>query len=337
MPDLDKLNQSLDQMIQLMINMKESIQDDPKQPQKQPQKPQAEERQQQREAIQQRVQQQKAKKLEKKQKAAPPPQQDLDNFDQLKKALESDQWPEAVNPNLICDPTSETDKTERGRGIIELMIEEDLKGLKVLDYGCGEGHGAFLATEYGVEKAVGFDIKNQESWGSFPQKENLSFTTQFPHVADNGPYDIILLFDVLDHLKGEEPVQVLSKLREVLADDGKIYMRCHPFLSRHATHLYHDLNKAYIHLVFTDEELKQLVPNARFFEDNIEVKYPLKTYGDYIKEAKLKAVNRRDVTEKVEPFFKIPKIAERIMNRTEMTPFPEFQMSLQFVDFVLKK
>jgi 2-polyprenyl-3-methyl-5-hydroxy-6-metoxy-1,4-benzoquinol methylase len=318
MPDLDKLNQSLDQMIQLMVNMKESLQDDPKpQAAQEKPKPQAQ--------------------PPKKQRVKAQSKEDFASFEQLKKALESDQWPEAVNPNLICDPTSETDKNERGRGIIELMIEEELKGLKVLDFGCGEGHCAFLATEYGVEKAVGFDIQSQAAWSKFPTSENLTFTTNFQEVSENGPYDIILLFDVIDHVKGAEPAKVLAQAKDLLTDGGKIYMRCHPFLSRHATHLYHDLNKAYIHLVFTEEELKQIVPNARFVEDSIRVLYPLKTYGDFTRDAKLKSVNRRDVTEKVEPFFKIPKIAERIIQHSGMDQFPEFQMSLQFVDFVLKK
>ena len=63
----------------------------------------------------------------------------------------SDRWPEAVNPNLICDINSDEDKSERGRGIIDILIEEDLKDLKFLDFGCGEGHCPAIATEYARE------------------------------------------------------------------------------------------------------------------------------------------------------------------------------------------
>lgn len=320
MADIQKFEKSLDQMIELMVNMKQALNDDEKQPEPPP-------------------------------KPSPPPEnkpaeqpqvkaqstENLESFEQIKEALESDKWPEAVNPNLICNPTSEADKVERGRGIIELMIEEDLKGLKFLDYGCGEGHCAYLATEYETATSVAYDPQTYDSWGQFEPKENFVATSDYEVVKQNGPYDIIVLFDVIDHLKAEDPVSFLNKVKNLLADDGKIYMRCHPFTARHSTHLYHELNKAFVHLVFSEDEIKQLVPNSKYEEENVGVVYPLRTYHKYLEDAGLASVNRRDITEKVEPFFKIPKIAERIMARIEVNDFPEFQMSLQFVDFVLKK
>ena len=313
MADLNKLNQSLDQMIQLMVSMKESLSEDEK----------------------------PADVKINTTKGRPQPQiqgqvGDLDSFDKLQEALKSDKWPEAVNPNLICDPTSDSDKVERGRGIIELMIEEDLKDLKILDYGCGEGHCANLATDYKTKISVGYDPKVHETWKDLA-KENLILTDDFETVKAQGPYDIIILFDVIDHIQHENPVELLKKVKELLSDEGKIYLRCHPLMSRHATHLYHSLNKAYVHLVFTPEELQQLCPDMSHMEENSGVKYPLKTYHDYITDSGLRSVNRRDITEKVEPFFKIPKIAERIIGNTGFTQFPEFQMGLQFIDFVLRK
>lgn len=312
MPDLQKLNDGFDQMINLMTEMKKSLTDEPKQ-------------------------EAKLEQEAKPKQAAKPTEieeYDYSNFEQLKKAVLSDKWPEAVNPNLICDPNSETDKVERGRGIIELMIEEDLKGLKFLDIGCGEGHCANLAADYGTEVAVGYDISEYPSWAGF---EKSVMTTDFEQVKENGPYDTIIIFDVIDHIKQEDPVTLLNKAKEVLKDNGKIYMRVHPFTSRHATHLYHDLNKAFVHLVFTEEELKQLVPESQHAEESTGVLFPLRTYNEYVAKAGLKAINRRDITEKVEPFFKIPKIAERIIGVTKMGNFPEFQMSMQFIDYVLGK
>ena len=216
------------------------------------------------------------------------------------------------------------------------MIDENLKGLKFLDYGCGEGHCAHLSADYETTLSVGYDRSTHENWNNFASKPNLKITNIFQEVQDNGPYDVIILFDVIDHLEGESPTQVLSKLKSILSPTGKIYMRCHPFTSRHATHLYHDINKAYVHLVFTPEELKSLVPNSKFEEKNLGVTYPIRTYDNYIGEAGLKIVNRRDVKETPEEFFKIPKIAERIKKNTNMSEFPEFQMSLQFLDYKLE-
>ena len=320
MPNLQKLNDGFDQMINLMVEMKKSLASDEPQPQ---------EKKQQREAVK------KVETHEVEEKVETPEVEEYDysNFEQLKKAVMSDKWPEAVNPNLICDPNEESDKVERGRGIIELMIEEDLKGLNFLDIGCGEGHCANLATDYGTEVAVGYDLLGHPSWAEFKS----TMTTDFGIVKENGPYDTIIIFDVLDHIKQESPVSLLSKAKEVLKDDGKIYMRVHPFTSRHATHLYHELNKAFIHLVFTEDELKQLVPESKYVEESTGVLYPVRTYNDYVDKAGLKSINRRDITERVEPFFKIPKIAERIIGTTKMGSFPEFQMSMQFFDYVLGK
>jgi len=262
---------------------------------------------------------------------------DVDNFEKLSAVLENNKWPEAVNSTLICDPHSESDKEERGRGIIELMIEEDLKDLKFLDYGCGEGHCAYASSNYDTAKSVGYDIKEYEGWNNFEQKDNLIITSNWQEVKDNGPYDVVIIFDVIDHIEGEDPLDLLTKVHDLIPEGGKVYLRCHPWTSRHATHLYHDVNKAYLHLVFNEEELKKLVPESEFVEHNIGVTRPMNTYQEYIKNSGLKEIHRRDITEKVEPFFKIPKIAERIMKTTGHNKFPEFQLSLQFLDFILEK
>lgn len=261
----------------------------------------------------------------------------LSSFEALKKALESPRWPEAVNTNLVCDPDSDRDKTERGRGILELMIEEDLANLKFLDMGCGEGHCAYLAHEFKPILSVGYDIKEFESWSTFEEKDNVVFTTDFDVVVEKGPYDVILLFDVIDHLQGEDPNVFLKKVASQLTPNGKIYMRTHPWISRHGTHLYHTLNKAYIHLIFTEDELRQIVPFCPYEEPSTGVKTPIATYNSHIEYAQLEVASRREVTEKVEPFFKIPEIANRICKSTGFDKLPEFQMGMQFIDYVLAK
>jgi len=208
MADIKKFEGALDQMIHLMMDMKESLSEDSPQ-----------------DAPQEEVQFQ-AQEIPPANKS-----ENLDSFEELKNALESEKWPEAVNPNLICDPESKQDKVERGRGIIELLIEEDLKGLSFLDVGCGEGHCAYLSTEYGTQKSVGFDIKEYPSWKEFDQKDNFHTTTNFEEVKSHGPFDVITLFDVVDHVKGMDAASLLQACKSVLKNDGKIYLRCHPFVS----------------------------------------------------------------------------------------------------------
>lgn len=324
MANEQRVNELIDKVVHAMLELKQIFKQESKVVQAQPQ-------------TQPQVQAQSAPPPPRPAATQQPVLETFDDFDSLKKALESDKWPEAVNPNLICDPNSADDKIERGRGIIELMIDEDLKGLKLLDIGCGEGHCAFLSADYDTTVSVGYDLKKYDTWDALPVKSNLHFTSDFAKVEEHGPYDIIIMFDVLDHIDREDPSQLLRRAANLLSPNGKIYLRVHPYISRSGTHLYHDLNKAYVHLVFTPAELKEIVPESKYEEKSYGVLYPLKTYQTMIEKAGLKVENRRDITEKVETFFKIPKIAERIMKNTGMNTFPEFQMSLHFIDYVLRK
>jgi hypothetical protein len=89
--------------------------------------------------------------------------------------------------------------------------------------------------------------------------------------------------------------------------------------------------------VFTPKEIKHLIDATPYEEINDGPTYPIMGYNGFVKEAELNVINRRDLTEKVESFFKIPKIADRIQKTLGYDSFPDFQMSLQFIDFVLSK
>ena len=86
MADIKKFEGALDQMIHLMMDMKESLSEESPQETPQETPPQVEAQ------------------------SAPIVKEDMDSFEELKTALMSDKWPEAVNPNLICDPESKQDK-----------------------------------------------------------------------------------------------------------------------------------------------------------------------------------------------------------------------------------
>lgn len=261
------------------------------------------------------------------------PAQEYSDFDSLKTALLSDKWPSAVNPNLICDPNSEVDKKERGIGVVELLVEDPLSSEdKFLDYGCGEGHcAAAAASVLGCKLSVGYDPK-PFNW---PTVDNTTFTSSYDEVMSLGPYKAILIFDVLDHVENSGPSDLLIKAANLLTPDGKIYIRCHPWTSRHGTHHYHKLNKAFVHLVFNESELNQLTDYEP--DPNLKITFPMHSYKLNFDKAGLKILSERKITEKVESFFKIPKISERIIKNTGHEQFPEFQMGLQFVDYVLSK
>lgn len=259
-----------------------------------------------------------------------------DNF------LDVPDWPQAVNPNLICELDNEKEKEERANGIVELMIEENLDGKKFLDFGCGEGHVAEVASRHNTSLSIGYDIVNNENW-SKRNGDNLEYTTHLNVVTSNAPYDVILLFDVLDHVAPYDnlsaPQRVLGGVADILSPGGKIYLRCHPWTSRHATHVYHWLNKAYVHLIYTNEELENMGVNPG--ETTQKVVKPVATYRQWIQESGLEVDNERIVKEPVEEFFKSPKFSEKILKNVGKygfsEGFPEFQMSVQFIDYIASK
>jgi SAM-dependent methyltransferase len=257
-------------------------------------------------------------------------------FEQIKEVLFSDKWPVAANKNLICNPENEADKVERGRGVFELMVETDIAGKKFLDFGCGEGHSAAYAATRNPELVVGYDIKN--GWEKLAPVDKLMLTTNWDEVVKNGPYDVILVYDVIDHLVDKKPLEVMKDLHAILADKGNLYLRAHPFTSRHALHNYHDLNKGYIQLVLSEDELKQVLPSTKYIEwNNAKVVTPIATYKKLFEDAGFEIMNTRPVRDTVDPFFKTPLISKRIIDTVKFKDFPEFQCGIQFLDQNLRK
>ena len=249
------------------------------------------------------------------------------DFDVLQ-AINSNLWPPAVDEHLIVKSNNLDELKERAKGIIEFFIDQPLNDKKFLDYGCGNGlvvNESTLTSKY----SIGYDIKNSDYWN------DINCTTDWNKIIENGPYDIVLAFDVLDHLINENPVDVLKKIRKVMTKNGVLYVRFHPFISRTAIHSYKKLNKAYLHLVLNEEQLNQLLPNEDDYIPNYGPTRPIKTYDEYIKEAGFIIEDRQEERFFPEEFFKSPNISKLIQSKTGFNEYPEFQLSLEFLDYKL--
>lgn len=262
-----------------------------------------------------------------------------DEFNLLEKLLNSDVWPEAVFSAQIADENSESDKSERAEGIADILLPP-FSGKKFLDFGCGEGHVAkYVSGEASI--SVGYDIVKSESskfdWEV--KEEKFILTTDFEKVISEGPYDIVMIYDVLDHSL-IDPSEVLAKAKSVLSDDGRIYLRCHPWTGRHGGHAYRKINKAFVHLVLSEEELEILGVKI---EHNRKILFPIKTYNKAIDEAGLERESEPEIdTQEVESFFEEnPLVKSRILSSFGINEWtldrPVFQMSQCFLDYVLKK
>lgn len=263
----------------------------------------------------------------------------LKEISTLRLMLNSDTWPNAVPEESICK--TEEEKLIRAESIIDTF--HNIENKKILDFGCGEGHLAYQLSKLNIKSVLGYDILDQE-WDHFSKSENLTFSTDIKKVNKNGPYDIIVLYDVIDHVElNDDEENVLEIAKKVLAPSGKIYLRCHPWVSRHGSHLYKQINKAYVHLVFNKDELYSLGIRDELYLNKFI--HPLGKYRKLIKEAGLVIYKEEITTAPVERFFKKEaNISRRIKQNWSSSEdfklakghvFPERIMETQFIDFVL--
>lgn len=245
--------------------------------------------------------------------------------------LKTSRWARAVDPLVIADPNSEEDKTARAKGILSSVIVEPLKNKKFLDFGCGEGH---VVRESPANFSMGFDI-------NINKKPDIALTDDWQEVKKHS-FDVILAFDTLDHVQDEDTaIDCLKRMKDVLNSDGKVCLRLHPWCSRHGTHIYRKLNKAYAHLCLDEEELEK-------YEGihTLKLIHPLNSYLRWIKEAGLISIRHNVLREQIEPFFMESPVADAIKKHWKSShdpllaggnAFPSYQLEQQFVDHVLTK
>jgi SAM-dependent methyltransferase len=249
----------------------------------------------------------------------------------LHNILDTGRWPPAAREEEIV--TTEADRAARGRNIIRAFVDGPVAGRRVLDFGCGDGHVARAAAEMGAAVSVGYDLVA----GKWDGTGATAFSTDMDAVRTAGPYDIVFLYDVLDH--AEDPVNVLVAAADLLSPEGVIYARLHPWCSRHGGHLFRAANKAYLHLFLSPEAGRLLTPDY----PTQKVVLPLKTYRGWVTAAGLKMIRPEIPTvQEPEPFFSaqlgaiVPHWigcgqADLAAGRT----FPTQPMSIQFVDCVI--
>ena len=255
----------------------------------------------------------------------------LAEFTQLRMMINSGHpWPMAVPHEALCDPNSEDHKKDRAIGILEGL--PSLTDLAFLDFGCGQGHVSIQALNQNPVISIGYDIEKQ--WQDTPQ-DKLILTTNFSEIEAAGPFDAILCNDVLDHAENESPIEILKKIKNLCHDDSPIYIRCHPWTSRHATHLYHQINKAYLHLVFSELELLKLgckgIPA-------LKTTNPLAIYRQWFAEANLSIHSEVPFENNMESFFANYEIvSRRIKQNCGLDILPIDACNLEFVDFLCIK
>lgn len=269
-------------------------------------------------------------------------QQFVDDFYEFD---DNSDWPLAVNPTLIINPDNIEECRLRAKNVVDSVIERNVKGLNILDFGSGDATIAEEIMKRGAFNVVAFDPVLPKTLFDYQHpRDNPNppvITNGWGTVEISGPFDLILLYDVLDHCT-EEPVEVLRRLRPLLKKDGIMIIRCHPWTSRHGGHCYTKINRAWVHLLFTEEQLRKRgcdpMPIRRII-------HPLYTYKKWIEEANYKIIKEDKITESVEDYFASNELFKNIIYKHfKDSPFEDYRkgkgdlarvMGFHFIDYIL--
>ncbi len=160
---------------------------------------------------------------------------------------------------------------------------EGSRDRKILDIGCGVGYLLFFLQSQGFKSLVGIDANEQlTSIAS-------SNTDAKLHVGDAGEflrrdcevYDIIFLWNVLEHIPREQTVEFLAKLHEHLAAKGFVVIRT-PNMTNILSqgHLHTDFTHC---TGFTEHNLKQVAELVGFPGVEMMNQFRMQTFKGKIK------------------------------------------------------
>jgi|19_taG_2_1085344.scaffolds.fasta_scaffold00473_11 hypothetical protein len=237
--------------------------------------------------------------------------------------VHSSLWPNSVNSNLIVGEKDTQKKIIRATSIIRSFITVEMKDRKFLDFGSGDATCKKAAVEANAAIAIAYDLN-----------KNDGVSTSWTGVKESGPFNIVLLYDVIDHMvnaKGElldvdGIIEVMKEIKGSCTPDCKLYIRCHPWTSRHGTHCYLKSNKAYSHYLSPEYDC---LPT-------IKITAPIATYEHIFKSAGYKVIKKQPIEQPVEPIFQTTAFKDFIKHFSKRNAWMyQKVMSFTFIDFEL--
>lgn len=240
-------------------------------------------------------------------------------------------WPIAVPNNSIINDTDPPARQRQRALQIVRHINCFTHNEKILDFGCGTGYVANELAENNT--VVGYDIKYSAAW---EKHSGAIFTIDKNLVEQNSPYDTIIMYDVLDHIESEDPIELMKWLNTLLAINGKIKLRVHPWTSRHGGHLYTYKNKAYLHLALIPTDYIDLeIP----LTSNLRLVRPQAGYQTIFRQSGFKIVSSHIQTKPIEDYFS-GDLLDRIIDinwKGEISREVALQiMSIEVIDYTLE-
>jgi 2-polyprenyl-3-methyl-5-hydroxy-6-metoxy-1,4-benzoquinol methylase len=126
---------------------------------------------------------------------------------------------------------------------------------RILDVGCGDA--LFFDRLIEIGDVEGIESEAALVRGDNPHRARIHFGLLDENFRPPEPYDLVLLLDVLEHIK--EPAPVLRRALELLAPGGKVIVTVPAFQALWTTH--DDLNHHFVR--HTKRSFHQLAANTR--------------------------------------------------------------------------
>lgn len=145
------------------------------------------------------------------------------------------------------------------------LLQDFVKGKRVLDAACGEGYGSLLLSGTAVS-VQGIDISSESILNAQMKygAENLRFVTGSIELLpfEDNSFDVVVSFETLEHVDEETQLRFLQEIRRVLTIDGTL------IISTPNKKFYSDITKYsnpfHVKELYEDEFIHIL---SRFFEN----------------------------------------------------------------------
>lgn len=187
--------------------------------------------------------------------AEPPgPVRDIELFEALNR--------EYADRPLVPDPLKPTyddeAMTERAGGrLASVHATVDLRGKRVLEFGCGGGFEVWLMAHHFGADAWGVDVVERVAWKTLAGERthlvlaDLAVDQPFPE----NHFDRVVSFYVFEHVA--HPHAALAEIFRVLKPGGLAWIAANLHRGPMASHRYREINFPFPHLLFTDDVFRE--------------------------------------------------------------------------------